>query len=137
MAPKNKGKMRKSGHGTKRAPVSNNTRAGTIFPVGRCNRYLKTGRYAERVGGSAGVFMAAVLEYITAELCELAGNVCTESGRKQIMPKHINLGVRHDEELAKLMTMTTISSGGQPVNIHDFLRPQKGGKKGAESSQAM
>jgi len=129
--------MRKSGNGTKRAPVSNNVRAGTIFPVGRCNRYLKQGRYAERVGGSAGVFMAAVLEYITAELCELAGNVCEEQGKKQIMPRHINMGVRHDEELAKLMSYTTISSGGQAVHIHDFLKPAKGGKKATEGSQAV
>jgi len=53
------------------------------------------------------------------------------------MPKHINMGVRHDEELAKLMTFTTIHNGGQPVHIHDFLKPHKGGKKGTDASQAM
>ena len=136
MAPKKVGK-RKSGAGTRSKPVSNNTRAGTIFPVGRCNRYLKQGRYAERVGGSAGVFMASVLEYITAELCELAGNVCEEQGKKQIMPRHINFGIMHDEELAKLFATTQISQGGQKVHIEEALMPQKGKGKQPDSSQAV
>ena len=110
MAPKQKGKMRKSGNGSKRAQaISGNKRAGTIFPVGRLNRMIKQGRYSDRVGTSAGAYMAAVLEYITAELMELAGNLCEEAGKKFITPKHLNLGIRHDDELAKLMTFTTIS----------------------------
>jgi len=138
MAPKStKGKARRSGSTKRAATVSANVKAGTIFPVGRCNRYIKQGRYAERSGKSAGVFMAAVLEYITAEFLELAGNVCEEAGRKQITPKHINLGVRHDEELAKLMTLTTISQGGMVSNIHEALMPAKKGKKAVEASQAM
>lgn len=136
MAPKKVGK-RKSGTATRSKPVSHNKKAGVIFPVGRCNRYLKQGRYAERVGGSAGVFMAGVLEYITAELCELAGNVCEEQGKKQIMPKHINFGIMHDEELAKLFSTSQISQGGQKVNINEFLLPQKGKGNRAEASQAV
>jgi histone H2A len=128
MAPR-KTKGRKAGSKS----VSGSTRAGTIFPTGRCRSYLKNGRYAERIGGSAGVFMAGVLEYITAELCELAGAVCLEHKKKQIMPKHINLGVKNDEELAKLMNMTTISQGGQPVFLHEALVMGKKGKKGGAS----
>jgi histone H2A len=136
MAPKKTGRSRKSSQNGKSKAVSNSTRAGTIFPVGRCNRYLKQGRYADRISGSAGVFMAGVLEYITAELLELAGNVCEERKMKTIQNSHINLGVRNDEELAKLMSMTTMHKGGQAVFVHDFLKPAKKGK-GVEASQAM
>jgi len=106
-----KGKSRKSG-ATRKAVVTGSTRADTLFPVGRLNRYIKQGRYADRVGKSAGAFMAAVLDYLTGEILELAGNICAEAGRKTIAPKHINVGIRHDEELAKLIINTTISQGG-------------------------
>ena len=53
--------------------TTGSARAGVIFPVGRLNRLLRQGRYAPRVGGSAGAFMAGALEYIAAEVLELAG----------------------------------------------------------------
>ena len=61
---------------TKKKPVSGSTKAGTLYPVGRLNRLLKHARLAERTSTSAGAFMAGVLEYITAEILELAGDVC-------------------------------------------------------------
>ena len=142
MAPKTKGKTSRSSakgttSGLRTKAISGNVKAGTIFPVGRCNTLIRQGRYSDRVGKSAGAFMAAVLEYITAEMLELAGNVCDEGGKKRITPKHINLGVRHDEELAKLMTLTTISQGGMVSNIHESLLPAKKGKKAMQESQAM
>ena len=54
--------------------VSRSSRAGLQFPVGRIARYLKRGKYAERVGAGAPVYLAAVMEYLAAEVLELAGN---------------------------------------------------------------
>ena len=138
-APKSNRKTNQRGVKKGSKQVSANTKAGTIFPVGRCNTMIRRGRYADRVGKSAGAFMAAILEYITAEMLELAGNVCEERGRKTIAPVHINLGVRHDEELAKLMSFTTISQGGQPPNINAAIltHGKKGKKAAASESQAM
>jgi hypothetical protein len=48
--------------------VSRSSKAGLQFPVGRVARYLKTGKYAERVGGGAPVYLSAVLEYLAAEV---------------------------------------------------------------------
>jgi histone H2A len=94
MAPKRSKSKRKAGK-----TVSNSTRAGTLFPVGRLNRYIKQGRYAPRHGASSGAFMAAVLEYLTAEVLDMAGTVCTDGKKKTIQPKHINLAFRSDAEL--------------------------------------
>ena len=50
-------------------------RAGLQFPVGRIHRLLRRGHYAERVGSGAPVYLAAVLEYLSAEILELAGTL--------------------------------------------------------------
>ncbi|KAL4143379.1 hypothetical protein QTP88_005716 [Uroleucon formosanum] len=49
------------------------SRAGLQFPVGRIHRLLRKGNYAERVGAGAPVYLAAVMEYLAAEVLELAG----------------------------------------------------------------
>ncbi|PNX61844.1 histone H2A, partial [Trifolium pratense] len=53
--------------GSRKKAVSRSTRAGLRFPVGRICRYLKKGRYAQRIGTDAPVYLAAVLEYLAAE----------------------------------------------------------------------
>ena len=53
--------------------VSRSRRAGLHFPVGRIHRFLRKGPYADRVGSFAPVYMATVLEYLCAEIIELAG----------------------------------------------------------------
>ena len=82
---------------------SRSSRAGLQFPVGRIGRYLKNGKYAERVGAGAPVYLAAVLEYLAAEVLELAGNAAKDNKKTRIIPRHIQLAVRNDEELNKLM----------------------------------
>ena len=104
--------------------VSRAAKAGLQFPVGRIARYLKKGRYAERVGAGAPVYLAAVLEYLAAEVLELAGNAAKDNKKSRIVPRHIQLAVRNDEELAKLMGKTTIAAGGVLPNINVFLLPK-------------
>ncbi|GAA5942419.1 hypothetical protein JCM10213_004769 [Rhodosporidiobolus nylandii] len=53
---------------------SRSSKAGLQFPVGRIHRLLRRGNYAQRVGAGAPVYLAAVLEYLAAEILELAGN---------------------------------------------------------------
>ncbi|KAF8661172.1 hypothetical protein HU200_003200 [Digitaria exilis] len=110
--------------------VTRSTKAGLQFPVGRVARYLKTGKYAERVGGGAPVYLSAVLEYLAAEVLELAGNAARDNKKTRIVPRHIQLAVRNDEELSKLLGAVVIAAGGVLPNIHQTLLPKKAGGKG-------
>eukprot|EP01041_Mallomonas_annulata_P001558 gene1558-3013_t len=105
--------------------VSRSSKAGVTFPVGRIGRLLKSGKYAARVGSGAPVYLASVLEYLTAEILELAGNASRDNKKKRILPRHIQLAVRNDEELNKLLGKVTIAQGGVLPNIHSVLLPAK------------
>ncbi|CAN0142849.1 unnamed protein product, partial [Pylaiella littoralis] len=117
----------KGGRGKK--SVTRSAKAGLQFPVGRVGRFLKAGKYASRVGAGAPVYLAAVLEYLTAEVLELAGNAARDNKKARIVPRHIQLAVRNDEELNKLLGEVTIASGGVLPNIHAVLLPKKTIKK--------
>ena len=77
-------------------------------------------------------FQAAVLEYLAAEVLELAGNAARDNKKTRIVPRHIQLAVRNDEELSKLLGGVTIAAGGVLPNIHSVLLPKKTGKKAEE-----
>jgi histone H2A len=101
--------------------TSRSAKAGLQFPVGRVARYIKKMKVASRVGAGAPVYLAAVLEYLTAEILELAGNAARDNKKARIIPRHIQLAVRNDEELNKLMGGVTIAAGGVLPNIHTSL----------------
>ena len=100
------------------------SKAGLQFPVGRVGRFLKKGKFATRVGAGAPVYLAAILEYLTAEILELAGNAARDNKKSRIVPRHIQLAVRNDEELNKLFGGVTIAQGGVLPNIHSVLIPK-------------
>ena len=92
-----RGKGAKSG--SKAKPKSRSSRAGLQFPVGRLHRLLRTGNYSGRVGAGAPVYLAAVLEYLSAEVLELAGNAARDNKKSRIIPRHLQLAI----ELNKLL----------------------------------
>ncbi|CAN0914183.1 Probable histone H2A.5 [Linum grandiflorum] len=113
------------GGGNRKKAVSKSTKAGLQFPVGRIFRFLKKGRYSQRYGAGAPIYLAAVLEYLAAEVLELAGNAAIDNKKHRINPRHVQLAVRNDEELGKLLAGVTIASGGVLPNINPVLLPKK------------
>lgn len=76
-------------------------------------------RYAVR-------YLAAVLEYLAAEVLELAGNAARDNKKTRIIPRHVLLAVRNDEELGKLLAGVTIAHGGVLPNINPVLAMSNG-----------
>lgn len=98
--------------------------------MGRMLRYIKRGLPKYRIGVGAPVYMAAVLEYLTAEILELAGNAARDNKKGRVTPRHILLAIANDEELNQLLKGVTIAAGGVLPNIHPELLAKKRGSKG-------
>lgn len=110
--------------GKQKPKITLATRAGLQFPAGRVLRMLKETTSLKRVSENAGVFLAAVLEYMTAEVLELAGNATRYNKRKRITQSDLTWVVKNDEELKKLLS-SAILGGGVLPHIHKQLLPKK------------
>jgi histone H2A len=115
--------------------VTRSVKAGLQFPAGHIGRYLKKGRYAQHLGTGAPVYLAAVLEYLATEVLELAGNAAKDNKKSRIIPRHLLLAIRNDEELGKLLAGVTIANGGVLPNIQSVLLPKKTAEKAAAAAE--
>jgi histone H2A len=113
---------------------SRSAKAGLIFPVGRIGSLLRRGQYARRVGASSAVYLAAVVEYLVAELLELTVKAAAQqkSKSKRLTPRALTLAVRHDDDLGALLQNVTLSRGGVIPAVNKAVA--KAGKKGKKAS---
>ena len=61
---------------------------------------------------------------MVAEILELAGNASRDNKKQRITPRHLQLAIRNDEELHKLLRDVTSAEGGVMPNIHQDLLPK-------------
>jgi len=109
--------------------VTASERAGLLFPVSRIrNKWLKELSIANRVGEDASIFLSAVLEYLTAELLEQAGDKAKDDKRVRITPRHLKLGIENDAELEKLMRDVYVPGGVQ-------VQPKKNANQEEEKNE--
>ncbi|KAI8092867.1 histone-fold-containing protein [Halteromyces radiatus] len=87
----------------KKQRTSGSVRAGLNFPVGRVNRMIRESRYDVRVKKETPVYMAAVLEYLSSEILEIAGRETVDANRKVIAPYDLLAGIQGDRELSTLL----------------------------------
>src|SRR3954447_25160717 len=110
-----------SGDAISKASKSHSARAGLQFPCGRIKRHLRNiTRQKTRIGAKSSIYLTAVLEYLTAEVLELAGNAAKDLKVKRITPRHLQLAIRGDEELHTLIR-ATIAFGGVLPHINRAL----------------
>ncbi|VDP12247.1 unnamed protein product [Onchocerca flexuosa] len=130
--------------GGKAKKISKSARAGLLFPVTKFHRLLRKGRYARRISQSAAVYLSAVIEYLSAELhaivvvllnssslllyslvvlqmLELSGNACRDNKRQRLIPRHIVLAMKNDEELNQFCARVTCPGGGVLPFVHPAL----------------
>lgn len=114
--------------------VSKSSRAGISFPIQRIKRFLRRGNYAPRIGVGAPLYLAAALEYLVAEILELANECATQNTKHRITPRHILFAIKNDEELDKMLQGTVIARAGVIPHINKVLLPKKTVKNDSESA---
>jgi len=126
--PSNRASRKKS-----KKAISKSKLCGLVFPVARIKRLLKASKLARchRISVSAAAYLAAVLEYMTSELLDLAGSVTKSTNRKTIIPRSIMLAVTSDAEILKMMSHVTFPFSGVAPSIHDSLLPKSPARKPA------
>lgn len=99
-------------------------RAGLMIPVSRIHRYLRNGKLANRIGSGAPVYLAAILEYLLAEIIDTAAVVTLQNNKRRITSRFLNLAIRNDNEMDKLLSQVHICKGGVLPNINQMLLPK-------------
>jgi histone H2A len=119
-----KTKSNKNGKGKGKVKnKSKSSRSGLTFSVGRTARYLRKSRISSRMSGGAPIYMAAVLEYLTAEILSVAGDAAKKDHKHRITPRHIHLGVGYDGDLKELLRNVTMPQSGSLPHIENALLP--------------
>jgi histone H2A len=116
--------------GSTRKPITAAKRAGIQIPPSRARKLIENNLSKGFSISQLGcVYLAAVLEYLSAEILELSGNAARDNRRSTINSQHLQHAIRSDDELDKLLRDVAIPGGGILPNIHAILLKKKSAKK--------
>ncbi|KYN35130.1 Histone H2A [Trachymyrmex septentrionalis] len=79
-------------------------RGSEMWFIGLILKYLRRGNYAENVRGDASAYLAGVLDYLAAEILDLAGVDAILEKKTRICPRHLRSCIRIDTELTRLIS---------------------------------
>uniref|UniRef100_A0A914I2K9 Histone H2A n=1 Tax=Globodera rostochiensis TaxID=31243 RepID=A0A914I2K9_GLORO len=107
--------------------------SSVLFSIQQQNLYSPSGVFivccvkenSPIVWEPAPVYLAAVLEYLVAEVVELAGKTAQDNNKKRVNPRHLQLAIRNDEELSTLFSGVIISQGGVLPHIQAEVLPKR------------
>jgi histone H3/H4 len=116
-------------------PIQRKTRAGLTFNITRVERFMVMGLCAKRKRSQAAVYMAATVEYLCAEILELAGNAAREFNKVRITPRHIKLAIGNDVELQALYNNTIIGGGVIPRYLPSEDKSEKKSVKSVKKTK--
>ena len=102
--------------------IDRTTKAGLQFSVSRVENIIRD-HYKGRIGQGAPIYLAAVLEYICAELLESAGNAARNNKKSTIQSRHLMLAIENDQELLDLVKKIdwNVLGGGELIGVHPIL----------------
>ncbi|XP_020757205.2 histone H2A-Bbd type 1-like [Odocoileus virginianus] len=89
---------------------SRSTRAELQLPVSRVDRLLRERQGTQRLSSATPVFLTAVLEYLTANILDLAGKEASANHRVRISPEHVQRALTNNENLCHLFEPSPFSS---------------------------
>ena len=111
--------------------IKQEVRAGINFPVNRIKTYMRKCGANKRLGSLSAVYLASVLEYLTAEIADMAGTVVLDEGKKTINQKHLFKAINGDLDLQKVFN-GIIKDGGVKQTVTDFRFKTKEQQEKAE-----
>ena len=100
---------------------SRQEKAGIIFPPAILEKFLRNFGYSKfMLTSQSPVYLAAAIEYLTAEILENASSYAKDNKRVRISIRDLEMGVRNDKELNDFFIKNNITflGGGVLPFIH-------------------
>ncbi|XP_004648376.1 histone H2A-Bbd type 1-like [Octodon degus] len=103
----------------KKKAISRSSRAELQIPMSRVEQYLREGGYAQRLSSTTPVFLAGVLEFLTANILDQAGKEAQEKHKKCVAPQHLESMIESIQQLHPLLADGTKSLLDEMVHTKD------------------
>jgi histone H2A len=109
--------------------ISRQSKAGILFPASICEKFLrKFGNSNVMITSESPIFLASALEYLTAEILDLASSISSGNNHIRITVRDITLAILNDFELSsffKRWNVHFLGGGITPFINQALISPRK------------